>query len=75
MSNTLKSWVSDVARDWFLSAAIKRTHLTGVEIVWDVVKYDGVSNFSYEYFDIEDKQKIGFLEFVIMYVQVCLVSF
>ena len=30
--------------------------------------------FSYEYFDIKDKQKVGFLEFVIMYVPVCLVS-
>ena len=38
-------------------------------------KYDGVSNFSYEYFDIKDKQKIRFLELVIMYVPVCLVSF
>ena len=38
-------------------------------------EYDGVSNFSYEYFDIKDKQKIRFLEFVIMYVPVWLVSF
>ena len=38
-------------------------------------KYDGVSNFSYEYFDNKDKQKIGFLELVIVYVPMCLVSF
>ena len=54
---------------------IKRSYLTGVEIALNVVKYDGVSNFSYEYFDIKDKQKIRFLEFVIIYVPVCLVSF
>ena len=54
---------------------IKRSYLTGVEIAMNVVKYDGVSNFSYEYFDIKDKQKIRFLELVIVYVPVCLVSF
>ena len=40
-----------------------------------VVQYDGVSNVSYEYFDIKDKQKVRFLELVIVYVPVCLVSF
>ena len=35
----------------------------------------GVSNFSYDDFDIKDKQKIIFLELVVVYVPVCLVSF
>ena len=47
----------------------------GFPVILEYGEYDGVSNFSYEYFDIKDKQKIGFLEFVIMYVPVCLVSF
>ena len=47
---------------------IKRSYLTGVEIALNVVKYDGVSNFSYEYFDIKDTHKNRFLELVIIFL-------
>ena len=54
---------------------IKRYIFDGCRNCLNVVKYDGVSNFSYEYFDIKDKQKIKCLELVSVYVPVCLVSF
>ena len=38
-------------------------------------EYGGASNFSYEDFDIKDKQKFRFLELGIVDVPVCLVSF
>ena len=38
-------------------------------------EYDGVSDFSFEDFDIKDKQKVGFLELGIVDVPVCVVSF
>ena len=31
-SNTLKSWVSEIVNDWFLSTDTKRTYLAGVKI-------------------------------------------
>ena len=47
----------------------------GFPVILEYGEYDGVSIFSYEYFDIRDTQKVKFLEFVIMYVPVCLVFF
>ena len=58
-----------------VSGAPGRTYLTraGITGIWH--QYSGISNFSYADFDIKDKQKIPFLEFGVVYVPVCLVSF
>ena len=32
----------------------------GFPVILEYGEYDGVSNFSYEYFDIKDKQKLDF---------------